>query len=142
MQVGLQGRKSAPLTPTMVHPPFYGSPLRVGEPLGLWHAFPLELALNLFEAALWVVATWLSLRVATLLRGGSLGAAFTRLSYGVALVAVAKVIRVLLATLAGDALEPWFEQGLGWGIWHAVLGCAWIFAGIGAYRLVRAVESI
>jgi hypothetical protein len=116
--------------------------LRVGEPLELWRSFPLELALNLSEAALWVVATWLSLRVATLLRGGSLGAAFTRLSHGIALMAVAKAVRVLSASVAGDALETWLERGLGWGLWYAVLGCAWTLAGIGAYRLVRAVESI
>jgi hypothetical protein len=116
--------------------------LRVGEPLDLWRSFPLELALGLFEAALWVVATWLSLRVAMILRGGSLGAAFARLSHGIALVAVAKAARVLSATIIGDTTESWLEHGLGWGLWHALLGCAWTLAVIGAYRLVRAVESI
>ena len=40
------------------------------------------------------------------------------------------------------ALERWFASGMGWALWQGLLGCAWILAGIGAYRLVRAVESI
>jgi hypothetical protein len=110
--------------------------------LGLWQEFPVELASSLFEAALWGVATWLSLRVATSLRGGSLGAAITRLSHGITVVALAKTARVLVMCVTDDALEGWFEHGVGWALWHAVLGCAWTLAVVGAYRLVRAVESI
>jgi hypothetical protein len=92
------------------------------------------------ESGLWTLAAWQSVRVARHLRGGVLSREFWWIGIGFALGASVRWLGEVFS--AFENRPTWPGAGAAGTIWLVLDCAAWVFVGVGAFRLRRAFESI